>query len=99
MQGILAPFLWIFSLVYINDIMVYSQSYEEHLMHLDQVLQAVKEAQIMLSPKKCHFTYTSILLLGQKVSHLGLSTLAEQVKPNTNLPTPAHLSPLQRSPA
>src|SRR6266850_3037233 len=60
MQGILAPFLWIFSLVYINDIVVYSQSYEEHLMHLDQVLQAVKEAWIMLSPKKCHFAYTSI---------------------------------------
>src|SRR6266478_3575787 len=85
MQGILAPFLWIFSLVYIDNIMVHSQSYKEHLMHLDQVLQAVKEAQIMLSPKKCHFTYTSILLLGQKVSHLGLSTHAEKVKAITEL--------------
>src|SRR5260370_2045310 len=95
MQGILAPFLWIFSLVYINDIMVYSQSYEEHLMHLDQVLQAVKEAQIMLSPKKCHFAYTSILLLGQKVSHLGLSTHAEKVKAITELATPINVRTLQ----
>src|SRR5260370_3278058 len=38
MQGILAPFLWIFSLVYIDDIVVYPRSYEEHLTHLDQVL-------------------------------------------------------------
>src|SRR6266850_7139038 len=95
MQGILAPFLWIFSLVYIDDIMVYSQSYEEHLTHLDQVLRAVKEARIMLSPKKCHFTYTSILLLGQKVSHLGLLTHTEKVKAITELATPANIHTLQ----
>src|SRR5260370_14948355 len=64
MQGILAPVLWIFSSVYINDIIVYSKSksYDEHLAHLDQVLRAVKEARITLSPQKCHFAYTSILL-------------------------------------
>src|SRR5260370_37129773 len=95
MQGILAPFLWIFSLVYIDNIMVYSQSYEEHLMHLDQVLQAVKEAQIILSPKKCHFAYTLILLLGQKVSHLWLSTHAEKVKAITELATPINVHTLQ----
>jgi Reverse transcriptase (RNA-dependent DNA polymerase) len=38
MQSILMPFLWTFSLVYIDDIVVYSKSYEEHLEHLDQVL-------------------------------------------------------------
>src|SRR5260370_4814689 len=95
MNGILAPVLWIFSLVYIDDIMVYYQSYEEHLMHLDQVLQAVKEAQIMLSPKKCHFTYTSILLLGQKVCHLGLSTHVEKVKATMELATPTNVCTLQ----
>src|SRR5260370_14212308 len=95
MQGILAPFLWIFSLVYIDDIMVYSQSYEEHLMHLDQVLQAVKEAWITLSPKKCHFAYTLILLLGQKVSHLGLLTHAKKVKAIMELVTPINVRSLQ----
>src|SRR5260370_8859709 len=95
MQGILAPFLWIFSLVYIDNIVVYSQSYEEHLMNLDQVLQAVKEAWIMLSPKKCHFAYTSILLLGQKVSHLGLLTHAEKVKAIMELATPVNVHTLQ----
>ena len=95
MQGILAPFIWIFSLVYIDDIMVYSQSYEELLMHLDQVLQAVKEAWITLSPKKCHFDYTSILLLGQKVSHLGLSTHAKKVKAIMELATPVNVHTLQ----
>src|SRR5260370_9888180 len=64
-------------------------------MHVDQVLQAVKEAWITLSPKKCHFAYTSILLLGQKVSHLGLSTHAEKVKAITELATPINVRTLQ----
>src|SRR5260370_5272069 len=95
MQGILAPFLWIFSLVYINNIVVYSKSYDEHLAHLDQVLQAVKEAQITLSPQKCHFTYTSILLLWQKVSHLRLSTHAKKVRAITELVAPSNVHTLQ----
>src|SRR5260370_21295312 len=94
MQGILAPFLWIFSLVYIDDIIVYSKSYDEHLVHLDQVLQAVKEAQITLSPKKCHFAYTSILLLGQKVFCLGLSTHPTQVTAITELAAPCNVRTL-----
>src|SRR5260370_39421486 len=92
MQGILAPFLWIFSLVYSDNIVVYSKAYNEHLVHLDQVLQAVKEAQITLSP---NFAYTSILLLGQKVSHLGLSTHAEKVKAITELAVPSYMCTLQ----
>ena len=95
MQGILAPFLWIFSLVYIDDIVVFSHSYKEHLEHLEKVLWAVKEAGITLSPKKCHFAYTSILLLGQKVSQLGLSTHDEKVKAITKLAAPMNLCTLQ----
>jgi hypothetical protein len=32
MQGILAPYLWIFTLIYIDDIVVFSKSYEDHLL-------------------------------------------------------------------
>ena len=47
---------------------MYSKSYEDHIGHLDRVLQVVENARITLSPKKCHFFYGSILLLGHKVS-------------------------------
>ncbi len=42
MQAILAPYLWLFALVYINDIIIYSRSYEEHIHHLNQVLEAIE---------------------------------------------------------
>ncbi|RDB15235.1 hypothetical protein Hypma_004746 [Hypsizygus marmoreus] len=95
MQSILSPYLWLFCLVYIDDIVVYSKSYEEHIDHLDQVLQAVEKAGITLSPKKCHLFYSSILLLGHRVSRLGLSTHLEKVKAILDLERPKKLSQLQ----
>lgn len=95
MQGILTPYLWIFSLVYINDIVVYLKMFEDHIQHLDQVLQAVKDSGITLSPTKCHFFYSSILLLGHKVSCLGLSTHEEKVRAILELERPMKLSELQ----
>jgi hypothetical protein len=95
MQSILSPFLWIFALVYIDDIVIYSQSYEDHFNHLDQVLQACEDANLTLSPKKCHFMYTSILLLGQKVSRLGLSTHGLKVQAVIDLARPENRATLQ----
>jgi len=68
MQGILTPYLWLFTLVYINDIVVFSKSWEEHLNHLDLVLGAIVKEGVTLSPSKCFIGYSSILLVGQKVS-------------------------------
>jgi hypothetical protein len=96
MQGVLAPFLWLFTLVYIDDIVVFSKSWEEHLVHLDQVLGAITKAGITLSPPKCFVGYSSILLLGQKVSRLGLSTHREKVAAILDLATPRHVSDLQK---
>jgi hypothetical protein len=95
MQGILAPYLWLFCLVYIDDIVVFSKSYEEHITHLDKVLEAIEKSGITLSPNKCHLFYSSILLLGHKVSRLGLSTHAEKVKAIVELERPRKLSQLQ----
>jgi hypothetical protein len=78
MQGVLAPYLWIFCLVYIDNIVVYSRTYKEHIDHLNKVFEAIKKAGITLSPDKCHLFYSSILLLGHKVSRLGLLTHEEK---------------------
>ena len=95
MQGILAPYLWIFCLVYIDDIVIYSKNYEDHIDHLDKVLEAIELSGIMLSPVKCHLFYSSILLLGHKVSRLGLSTHTEKVPAILELQSPSKLSQLQ----
>ena len=95
MQGILAPYLWIFCLVYIDDIVVYSKSFEDHIIHLDKILGAIEQAGITLSPTKCHMFYDSILILGHKVSCLGLLTHLEKVHAITELRRPNKVSELQ----
>jgi hypothetical protein len=96
MQTVLAPYLWIFCLVYIDDIVVFSKIWDRHLEHLDQVLQAISSAGITLSPKKCYVGYNLILLLGHKVSRLGFSTHQEKVRAILELAPPTKISELQR---
>lgn len=95
MQGILAPYLWIFALVYIDDIVIFSKSFEDHLAHISLVLKTIEEARITLSPGKCHFGYQSLMLLGQKVSRLGLSTHKEKVDAILQLDDPRNVHDLQ----
>ncbi|QRW19822.1 Retrovirus-related Pol polyprotein from transposon [Rhizoctonia solani] len=95
MNAILAPFLWIFALVYIDDIVIYSTRFEDHCQHLEEVFQAIIKADITLSPKKCHLGYQLLLLLGQKVSRLGLSTHKEKVDAIIQLESPKNIPTLQ----
>ncbi len=95
MQNVLAPFLWIFTLVYIDDIVIFSLNFDDHLSHIDQVLQAITASGITLSLPKCHFAYQSLLLLGQKVLRLGMSTHQEKVESILMLETPKNISELQ----
>jgi len=88
MQEVLAPYLWVFSLVYIDDIVVYSRTFEEHLRHVELVLKAIATSKITLSPPKCHLGYRSIVVLGNKVSRLGLSTHHEKLKAVWELEAP-----------
>jgi hypothetical protein len=95
MNTVLAPFLWIFALVYIDDIVIYSRTFEDHVNHLDAVLGAIAKANLTLSPPKCHVGYQSLMLLGQKVSRLGLSTHKEKVDAIVQLEEPRNVSELQ----
>ena len=96
MQGVLSPFLWLSALVYIDDIVIYSKSWEDHLEHLDRVLGAIAASGITLAPVKCFVGYSSILLLGQKVLCLGLSTHKEKVQAIMELAHPTSMSDLQK---
>ena len=77
---ILGNYRWDFVLAYIDDIVIFSNTFEEHLDHVAKVLDITTAAGLTLSEKKCHFGYTDVRLLGHKVSRLGLSTQEEKVE-------------------
>lgn len=55
-------------LVYIDDIVIYLKSFEDHLKHIDLVLKSITKSDLTLSPPKCHLGYCSIGVLGNIVS-------------------------------
>src|ERR1700742_1131999 len=95
MQGVLSPYLWIFALVYIDDIVAFSKTFKDHLKHVDLVLKAITKSGITLSPSKCHLGYQSLQLLGQRVSRLGLSTHKEKIDAINQLAEPRNVHELQ----
>ena len=94
MQRVLALYLWVFAFVYINDIVVYSRTLDDHIKHLNKVLQVVANSGVTLAPTKCYFAYRSLLLLRQKVSRLGLSTHRDKVQAIVDLAPPKNVSEL-----
>ena len=63
-----------FARAYVDDIVVFSQTLEEHLSHLHSVFQLLESYGISLSPKKSFLGYPTVALLGQKVDAFGLTT-------------------------
>ena len=85
---ILGSMRWDFALAYIDDIIVYSKTLEEHIEHIAAVLEALEKAGMTLAEGKCHFGYQDIKLLGHRISRLGLSTLEEKVQAIMAIPYP-----------
>ncbi|CAF4326845.1 unnamed protein product [Didymodactylos carnosus] len=65
-----------FCLVYLDDIIIFSKSFEEHRIHLDQVLSRLHRANFQLNPLKCAI---AIDYLGHRVTHTGISPLPEKI--------------------
>ena len=55
MDTVLRPFLGKFVVVFLDDILVYSRSKEEHLNHLRQVFEVLREHQLYAKDSKCDF--------------------------------------------
>ena len=63
MHRVLQPYLDQFVLVFVDDILIYSQSEDEHEDHLQIVLQALKDHQLYAKFSKCEFWLTEVNFL------------------------------------
>ena len=73
MDVVLRGLIWIFALVYIDDIVVYAQSYEELRSGLAQVFQRLLHANLKLKPSKVRLFQREIKFLGHCVSGKGIA--------------------------
>uniref|UniRef100_A0A1J3DI19 RNA-directed DNA polymerase n=1 Tax=Noccaea caerulescens TaxID=107243 RepID=A0A1J3DI19_NOCCA len=75
-------------IVFIDDILIYSKSKEEHEWHLRVVLNKLREQKLYAKASKCSFWQRKIGFLGHVVSEAGVAVDPEKITAITNWPTP-----------
>ena len=95
MNSILATEMHEFVLVYLDDILVFSKSPEEHAKHLRRVLLKLREHKLYIQSKKCSFYQTQIKFLGHEVSAKGISTDPSKIQAMVDFPRPPTLKALR----
>ena len=74
MDSVLSGLSWEVCLYYLDDIIVFSRDWEEHLQRLRMVLSRLREANLRLRHKKCTLAQSSVTFLGHLVSEDGLQS-------------------------
>lgn len=81
--------------IYLDDICVFSNSMEEHVLHLKAVLARLREHKLYVKPTKCMWAQTEIDFLGHNVSSQGMSVNPDRAKALQDWPAPTNLHELR----
>ena len=80
-----------FILVFFDDILVYSKTWEAHLLHLEKTLQILLKHQLFAKKSKCAFDKQHVEYLGHLVSNRGVSAEATKIEAMINWPIPENI--------
>ncbi len=83
-------------IVYIDDILIYSNSLEEHTQHVRSVLERLIQYQLYAKAEKCEFDCTSTSFLGYIISHEGVAMDESKVGAVLKWPQPRTVKELRR---
>ena len=92
MNRVFSPYLDKFVIVFIDDILVYSGSPEEHAKHLRTVLQILRERQLYAKFSKCQFWLDKVAFLGHVISAEGISVDPQKIEAIVNWKPPTNVS-------
>lgn len=95
MNDIFRDYLNDFVLVYLDDILIYSKTPEEHLLHLEKVLKRLEEYNLYANLKKCEFGKTHLDFLGHVVGADGIRVDPKKTAVVNNWPQPKTVTQLR----
>ena len=67
----IAGLKWNICVGYLEDLIIWSNTFEQHMKRLDKVFSAIESANLRLNPNKCHFAKNEIKYLGWTVNEQG----------------------------
>ena len=83
-------------IIYLDDIIVYSKTPEEHLERLEAVFNKISKARLKLKPNKCEFFKSEITYLGHIVSNKGIATDPKKIKAIQLWPRPTTVTEVRK---
>nr|KYP61075.1 Retrovirus-related Pol polyprotein from transposon 17.6 [Cajanus cajan] len=95
MNDFLRPYLRQFVLVFFDDILIYSPTFTDHLIHLRLVLNLLLVHQFYAKLTKCEFGVTSVGYLGHVISSKGVEPDPSKIQGILDWPSPRSLSELR----
>ncbi|PNX92763.1 Ty3/gypsy retrotransposon protein [Trifolium pratense] len=95
MNDLLQPFLRKFAAVFFDDILVFSPTLTDHLLHLEQVLNQLASADFSLKRSKCLFGQRQLEYLGHIISQHGIQADPSKLQAMVEWPTPTSITSLR----
>jgi hypothetical protein len=95
MNHILSPLLRRCVVVFLDDILVYSDTLERHIGHLEQVFRILQQHQLKLKLPKCKFAQDKLEFLGHVISANGIATDPSKVAVIKEWPIPSSVKEIR----
>ncbi len=95
MNQVLRKYLRKFVLVYLDDIIIYSKTFEKHKKHIRLVFEALRAAFLMMKPKKCKFAQKELWFFRHIISAEGIRTDLDKITKMVTLSPPTNLKELR----
>lgn len=95
MNEVFRPFLRKFVLVFFDDILVYSQTKEDHIKHVATVFETLKLHQLYANKRKCEFGKNEVAYLGHLISGQGVAVDPSKIQSMLDWPRPRNIKELR----
>ena len=95
MDKVLSNYIEKFLVVYLDDVTIYSKTFDEHVTHLKTVFKTLRKAKLKLNRDKCHFFLPSIKFLEHEITRNGILPDEDKIDKVKNFPIPHNLRTLR----
>ena len=95
MNAALCTFIGKICHIYIDDIVIWSNTVAEHIKHIDMIMKALTAAKLFCNPKKCNFFLMEMDFLGHHISAQGIEPNTSKIQKILDWPVPTNLTEVQ----
>jgi hypothetical protein len=93
MSHVLRKYIGLFVVVYFDDILVYSKTFDDHMKHIRVVFETLRDSKLYGKLTKCYFCKESVVFLGYIISSMvGVKVDEEKIKAIQDWPKPASIA-------